>query len=1285
MSDTNPSEISTISCERFEILRLLGVGGMGSVFLAHDRVRRQNVALKTLGQLTGSSVYNFKREFRSLSNIVHKNLVTLYELLVLDESWFFTMTHVDGVSFLEYMRPHSHLLPPGVSQLITGLGQYNINDPIPLSQVLGNMDTQQLPEDQSGDVTLVVTRSMSDKGPSERRRSAIKSAELFVDKLHWTLPQLATGLHALHQAGKLHRDIKPNNILVTQEGQVSLCDFGLVVDTRTKEDSDRKEGTPAYMSPEQVVGTEICPASDWYSFGIVLYEVLTGQLPFEGPTREAMEARCQIDGPSPSGTGLEIPSNLDELCTALLKLDPQSRPTGEEVLETLGCNEAALGSSMSGTGTDTKEFVGRRKQLEALLEAYDLVCKGHNVAAFVHGPSGIGKSLLIEHFLDELAQHEEVMIFKGRCYERESVPFKALDSLVDGLSRTLLKLPPARREQILPRDLPALARLFPTMQQLSEKLADTTIGIQDAQELRHRAFAALRYLLRMLALDRPTVIYIDDLQWGDMDSAPFLNDLVHHPQAPPLLLLASYRSDEAQRSPLIQNILNPGTGITGDLRDIPLKPFDNDEARDLALQLMGEGSADRQSVAQSIVVEAGGNPMFISELALSVREFGKVGQDLHLDDVIYQRIRALPEDARALLTAAAVAARPLPVRVLSQALELEGEASALAALQAKRMIRTRRVQGVEEVETYHDRIRESTASRLAADELTALNRKLAIALEGWGHAEPIALVQFWQKAGDDDKAGHYAALAAADAAQTLAFDRAAHHYKVALELNKNLAAAERLALLESRADTLANGGALLEAAEVFQQAAKLACRFHAINLQRKALEQLLRTGTLEVDAQLTHTVLKAVGMKAPSGRFRAIFNFLWRRILLRLRGYKFKPRSEEDIDPDILQKIDVCWSVSSALTFVQPLYGYIVQMQMTSLTLEAGDPYRVAASLTLEMGFLAAGGSPNASQVRELTDYTREVAFYSGNPTATAFAKTMVALCYYLMGDFESSLTHFPVGEKELRQLGTLRWVANTCSIYRMALCLYLGKVRQLTEEMPVLLKQAMEHGDTHLAECLRKWRSNVMWLVLDDPDEATRQAGTYTGNTVHGTNFHLHHYYELATHTQILLYRGNGLGAWVMMEDAIRRMRMALIKKVQTVRIEGAFTAGRCALAAAVDDPKKRPQWLAQVTRSIRALNKENVLWAKALASLLEASQATLQGRQTQAIELFRHAEARLQAANFRLFATIARLRRGCLTGGEKGQQLVQISTDWLKSEAIRNPDRFASLYAPDHRLPAD
>ncbi|HEX3728549.1 MAG TPA: serine/threonine-protein kinase, partial [Opitutaceae bacterium] len=146
--------------------------------------------------------------------------------------------------------------------------------------------------------------------------------------------QVAEGLQFAHRRGIIHRDLKPTNILVTPKGRVVILDFGLSAEfgrAGLPEAHDgRVVGTAPFMAPEQAAGRPVAPASDWYSVGVVLFEALTGKLPFHGRTREMLWDKQRFDPPPPNLVVPGLPEDLNALCVELLRRDPECRPTGRE-------------------------------------------------------------------------------------------------------------------------------------------------------------------------------------------------------------------------------------------------------------------------------------------------------------------------------------------------------------------------------------------------------------------------------------------------------------------------------------------------------------------------------------------------------------------------------------------------------------------------------------------------------------------------------------------------------------------------------------------------------------------------------------------------------------------------------------------------------------------------------------------------------------------------------------------------------------------------------------------
>ena len=295
----NQSMISSSFEERFEIRARLGSGSFGVVYEAFDRYRNRSVALKVLERASGETVARFKREFRNLAEVRHRNLASLYELLVRDERWILSMELIRGTELLEHLA---------TSELQHAL----VEARTPTRPVI---DLEQ---------TLRLRR--------EKKTNVVSA--IYLTHVRDTFRQLAIALSVLHAHGIVHRDIKPSNVMITGDGRVVLLDFGLAVGIALEDSLDRKTvvGTPGYMAPEQISASIPTAASDWYGFGVVLFQALTGQMPFNALNRlDVMERQVHGEPPRCSDLNAAAPADLARLADECLRRDPAGRPDDAEV------------------------------------------------------------------------------------------------------------------------------------------------------------------------------------------------------------------------------------------------------------------------------------------------------------------------------------------------------------------------------------------------------------------------------------------------------------------------------------------------------------------------------------------------------------------------------------------------------------------------------------------------------------------------------------------------------------------------------------------------------------------------------------------------------------------------------------------------------------------------------------------------------------------------------------------------------------------------------------------
>jgi serine/threonine protein kinase len=1253
--------------DRFVVQRRMGAGGMGVVYQALDRERNQVVALKTLRDLDAAALVRFKREFRALADISHPNLVSLYELISVGDRLFFTMELVSGTSFLRSVRGGDS--QPG-SDETKELSDFVASDEAPT------------------DATSPGKRNKAaSSDPKKPVIDVVDAGTLDVARLRRVLPQLAEGVAAIHDRGLLHRDLKPSNVLVSHAGDVKIVDFGLVTEIDRERQAlgyDALAGTAAYMSPEQGARLPLGPSSDWYAVGVMIYEALTGRLPFVGGSTDVLMDKQRFEPPRPRELATDVPPDLDALASELLRRDPEARPNAREVLRRLGVDTGTIHVSSGPSTRSATSFIGRGRHMSVLADAFAATRRGKLGVVFVHGQSGMGKSALVRRFLDGIEARDEALVVTGRCYERESVPYKAVDSVIDALSQHLARLPRLEAEGLMPRDVPALARLFPALRQVEAVTAAPRRSWEtpDPQELRRRAFGALRELLARLADRRPLCIAIDDLQWGDADSAALLAALVRQPDAPALLFIASHRAEDYD-SPFLRALRGELMRAVGDVRELEVGPLEPFEAVSLAQTLLDDDSRRGAERAQRIADEAQGNPFFIDELARHVRDgFADNPARISLDEVLRARLRRLPLDAARLLAVIATAGRPIALSVALRAGEVtEHQQAALALLQAGNLVRTRGAGEARVVETYHDRIREAQLALLDAERTRHAHLRLGIALESSPRPDAEALAVHFGAAGEAVRAAEYAAEAAARAAEALAFDRAARLYRLAIERSSGATverSAERtsLRLLYARlGDALTNAGRGAEAADAYLAAAARAPADEVLDLRRRAATQLLWAGHFKDGIEALRDVLREVDLRMPATPSEALTSLLWRRARVRLRGLGWKQREASAILPETLTRIDVADAATVGFSAVDSIRAAAFQAQQVLLALDAGEPRRVHRALCTEAIFLAMVGRRHQGRVDRVIALVGKLTEQLDTPDTRASYEGTLGVANFQLGNWRKCLEHCRRAEALFRDRCTgVRWELSTSQIFAIYAESLLGDMRAFMPRVPVLVKESQERGDLYTQTILQTAVAHTAALVEDDPERSHREVAEALARWNVPDAIHAQHFQAAMSDATTDVYAGDAVKAYEGIATRWRAFQRSLILHLQTLRCVAHYARGRAALAAA---RQGRPELVRVAAADARALVREKVGYCVAAGNILEAGVRMLRGDREAAVRLYRRAASSCEAAEMHLHVAGMNWELGRILGGDEGAALVAGAEAAMRAQGIRAPARFVTTFS--------
>jgi tetratricopeptide (TPR) repeat protein len=619
--------------------------------------------------------------------------------------------------------------------------------------------------------------------------------------------QICNALEHAHTHGIIHRDLKPENVIVDQKGQVKLTDFGLARSITSRISVEGAIiGTVFYMAPEQALGQPIDRRTDLYALGALLYELITGRLPFSADDPLAVISQ-HLYAPiiPPSNYKPDIPPALDSLILRLLSKRPEDRPESASVVR-LGLDPEALNIDISTKDRSDLDalvrgrLVGREDELTQAKQLWRQAAFGNaeKSVLLISGEPGIGKTPLVR----EIKAFIEITGGKtltGVCYEEGSAPYAPILDII----REGLQVPGVQLHDFVLADLimiaPDLRSRYPQVpiNQILDPITD-----------QQRLFESITSLIIELSSRTPLLIVVEDIQWADGGTLALLRHLARRKKSSQLsmMIVATYREIELET-------VGKLAGFMFDLNRenlverIKLCRYDKDETREL-LNIMFQEEVS-QDFLEDIYRETEGNLYFIEEMCKALIEQGKLHRQDNrwryssLDNIqlpqsvrftIQGRVNKLPQTTQNVLTVAAVIGRKFEFNTLWKACDLDEEALIEALENAQK------VQLIQEVESdqsgrlperdeififAHGLIATTLRESLSSMRRHRLHRQVAGAIESLRPDDYAALAYHYEKAQDPDQACQYYIKAGSQAIAVYANQEAEKYFRAAESLTSD--------------------------------------------------------------------------------------------------------------------------------------------------------------------------------------------------------------------------------------------------------------------------------------------------------------------------------------------------------------------------------------------------------------------------------------------------------------------------------------------------------------------
>jgi len=528
------------------------------------------------------------------------------------------------------------------------------------------------------------------------------------------IQQILKALNRAHKLGIFHRDIKPDNVLIGADDHAKVLDFGIAKMLAKSGITSSGEviGTVEFMAPEQMLGDGVDQRIDIYAAGIVLYQLLTKQLPFTGETPvELLFKKLNEEAVAPSYYNSKVDDELDRIVLKAIHGDKEQRfANPEEFLKALNgfvTKKLAINNVSSWDSEEIieqadepphrrdkylrKVFVGREKELKQLVRSFQEVCRRMGQSVIVSGEAGVGKSRLASQ-LRSYVEYQNAWVLYGTCLYQEGMdaylPF--VDAIRDFFSAENTRI--SEKDRLELKDL--IREKVPELSQFTERF--TTVIFQnntgtdgEKSETSINMMESISTLISLMSEVRPIVLIIDDIQWADTSSLKLFHYMARQILRHRVMLYGISRTDrydlqEDGKPKMIVDIISRMRREEL-IKEINLSRLTREKSDALVDKALGN-TAFSEEFYEGVFVETKGNPFFVLETIKLYKENGlienkdgiwidhkidfKVKIPNRVEDIFIRRLSTLSEEERETLQVASVMGYKYDPSVLAAVLEI---------------------------------------------------------------------------------------------------------------------------------------------------------------------------------------------------------------------------------------------------------------------------------------------------------------------------------------------------------------------------------------------------------------------------------------------------------------------------------------------------------------------------------------------------------------------------------------------------------------------------------------